>query len=260
MVSDRLTAFGAQPIGQRDERLSLIGFAPKALRLSNSIEPTPFGLRSARSVGTVNCIQASPDAISAPNQLRLISLPVVSHEINMSDQKLKITLDTNCINTRPNNQLDKLFYLQEEGKVQLYVPDGVLRDILKEEFDSLRITDLPSTPSGIAAKKRLAKIQTCSVIQGPLHCGDKVYGQVGGTCGGENITNLEGQIEKIINRKPDYQDIRILLLHISVGNDIFLTNNTKDFVKDNRRELFLEQFNICIKTPEEFLESFLKNS
>ena len=79
-IHDRLTAFGAQPIGQRDERLSLIGFAPKALRLSNSIEPTPFGLRSARSVGTENCIQASPDAISAPNRRRLISLPVGFHK------------------------------------------------------------------------------------------------------------------------------------------------------------------------------------
>ena len=69
---DKLTAFGAQLIGQRDERLSLIGFAPKALRLSSSIEPTPFGLRSARSVGTENCI----NAISAPNRRRLISLPV----------------------------------------------------------------------------------------------------------------------------------------------------------------------------------------
>ena len=177
----------------------------------------------------------------------------------MSDQKLKITLDTNCINTRPNDQLDKLFDLQEEGKIQLYVPDGVLRDILGEEFDSLRTTDLPNTPSGIAARKRMEKIKTCSIIQGPLHCGDKVYGQVGGTCGGENITHLEGQIEKIINRKFDSQDIRILLLHITVGNDIFLTNNTKDFIKDGRKELFLKQFNICIKTPEEFLESFLKD-
>jgi len=42
--------------------------------LTIGIEPTPaFGwLRFARSVGTENCIQASPDAISAPNRLRLI--------------------------------------------------------------------------------------------------------------------------------------------------------------------------------------------
>jgi hypothetical protein len=57
ICDDKLTAFGAQLIGQRDVRSSLIGFAPKALRLSNSIEPTPFGLRSARSAGTVNCMR-----------------------------------------------------------------------------------------------------------------------------------------------------------------------------------------------------------
>lgn len=54
--TDKRTAFGAPLIGQRDERLSLTVSAPKALRLSNSIEPTPSGLRSARSVGTENCI------------------------------------------------------------------------------------------------------------------------------------------------------------------------------------------------------------
>jgi hypothetical protein len=54
--TDKRSAFGAPLIGQRDTRLSLIGSAPKAHRLSNSIEPTPFGLRSARSVGTENCI------------------------------------------------------------------------------------------------------------------------------------------------------------------------------------------------------------
>ena len=41
---DKRTAFGAPLIGLRAEQLSWTGSAPKALRLSNSIEPTPFGL------------------------------------------------------------------------------------------------------------------------------------------------------------------------------------------------------------------------
>ena len=47
-------AFGYPPIGLRDEPIEF-DRTSLALRLSNSIEPTPCGLRFARSAGTVNC-------------------------------------------------------------------------------------------------------------------------------------------------------------------------------------------------------------
>ena len=119
-----------------------------------------------------------------------------SYGLDIPNQKIKITLDTNCINIKQNDQLNKLFKLQDNGKVQLYVPDGVIMDILKG-FDTLCIADLPNTTPGEAAKKRLEKIdEYCNVIQGPLHCGEKVYGQVGCTCGGKYIADLEGKNRK----------------------------------------------------------------
>ena len=64
--TDKRTAFGAPLIGQRDERLSLTGSAPKALRLSNSIEPTPFGLaplgRLARQIALKCNFRPQPTA------------------------------------------------------------------------------------------------------------------------------------------------------------------------------------------------------
>jgi len=177
-----------------------------------------------------------------------------------SDNKIKLTLDTGCINTNPDTHLDKIFDLHEEGKIDLYVPDGVLKDILKKEFSLSNIHNLPDTPSGIKVKQRLRKIDKCSVIRGSLLCGDDVYGRVGVTSGGKNVEAYEKKIRRIINSNFDYEDIRILMLHFSVQNDFFITKNTRHFVLNGKREAFLEKLKVVIKTPDEFIHYFEKGS
>jgi hypothetical protein len=174
------------------------------------------------------------------------------------NRKIKITLDTGFVNTEPDKHLDQIFDLHEKGEIELYVPDGVIKDILNNQYKLSDIDAIPNTCSGIKVKRRLRKIEKCSVLRGSIHCGDDVYGRVGGTSGGKNTESYEKQIERIINSSFDYEDIRILLLHFSFQNDLFITKNTKHFICKGRREKFLKELKVVIKTPDEFLNFYKK--
>jgi hypothetical protein len=169
---------------------------------------------------------------------------------------LKLTLDTGCVNTKPDTHLDQIFELHQKGQISLYVPDGVLKDILKEDFSLSAIDDIPDTPSGMKVKQRLRKIERCSVIRGTLLCGDDVYGRVGGTSGGKNVEAYESRIGRIINSSYDYEDIRILMLHLSAQNDFFVTRNTRHFVNGGRRDVFFNEFAIRVITPDQFIHYY----
>jgi predicted nucleic acid-binding protein len=171
------------------------------------------------------------------------------------NKKLKITLDTNCINIKPNPKLDKIFKLKDKGKIKIYIPDGVIKDILNG-FKLGEIDNMPNTPSGLNTKQRLKRIGSCEKLNGPSLCGDDVYGRIGGTCSGKQINDLEKKIEKIINSKYDFEDIRILLLHYSYKNDIFITDNRKHFINNGRRGNFLKELGVEIMTPEEFINKY----
>lgn len=177
-----------------------------------------------------------------------------------SERRIKITLDTGCINTAPNSNLDFLYDLYKKGEVELYVPDGVVKDILNNEFSLSDIKRIPNTPKGKRVKERLKKIESLFLIRGSLQCGDDVYGRVGGTAGGKITDELEAKISQIINSKYDFEDIRILLLHISLNNDYFMTKNTRHFVKNGRREAFLKELSVSVITPEEFVRKYEKSA
>ena len=172
------------------------------------------------------------------------------------DRKIKITLDTGCVNTKPDEYLDQICDLHEKGKVDLYVPDGVIKNILNDEYSLSDIDCIPDTPSGVKVKQRLEKINRCSILRGSLHCGDDVYGRVGGTVGGTYTEAYEKHIERIINSSFDYEDIRILLLHFSYQNDFFITKNTRHFISNGRREKFFKELKVVIKTPDEFISCY----
>jgi hypothetical protein len=42
------------------------------------------------------------------------------------NRKIKITLDTCCVNTKPDKHLDQIFDLHDKGEIELYVPDRVI--------------------------------------------------------------------------------------------------------------------------------------
>jgi hypothetical protein len=54
--------------------------------------------------------------------------------------------------------------------------------------------------------------------------------------------------------KRQLRDAMIFNAHIRERRDIFVTNNTRDFIKDGRREKLEKEFNTKIMTSEEFLE------
>lgn len=175
------------------------------------------------------------------------------------EKKIRITLDTGCVNTNPDIYLDKLFELHENGVIEIYVPDGVIKNILDNEYKLTDIDQIPDTPSGIKVKQRLSKIVKCSVLRGTLLCGDDVYGRVGGTAGGKATEAYEQIIEIIIGSSEfDYEDIRILLLHLIFQNDFFITKNTRHFIDKGRREKFSSELNVVVKTPDEFLSYYTK--
>lgn len=171
-------------------------------------------------------------------------------------KKLKITLDTGCINTKPDSDLDKIFELNEKKKIEVYIPDGVIKDILNDEFNLSDVDSIPENPKGIKVKQRFEKINKCFTLKGTLICGDDVYGRVGGTAGGKNVEDYEDKISSIINSAYDYEDIRILMLHFSEKNDFFITRNSKHFIVSGKREKFFKELGVTINTPDEFISYF----
>ena len=55
-------------------------------------------------------------------------------------------------------------------------------------------------------------------------------------------------------QRRQLRDAMILLAHIREGRDIFVTNDTRGFIRDGRRERIEERFNTKIMTSAEFLK------
>jgi hypothetical protein len=52
----------------------------------------------------------------------------------------------------------------------------------------------------------------------------------------------------------DTNDVMHLLAHHAADGDIFVTNNTRDFVANGRRERLRERWGIVVMTPAETVE------
>lgn len=59
-----------------------------------------------------------------------------------------------------------------------------------------------------------------------------------------------------LDRLTDNQDndVMHLLGHVGAQGDVFLTNNTKDFIDGHRRGALASQWGIVVQTPDEFVQ------
>lgn len=58
-------------------------------------------------------------------------------------KKIKITLDTGCIDIKENQLLDKILNLEKESKIEINISNAFIHDVLKgkEGVDQLSIND-----------------------------------------------------------------------------------------------------------------------
>ncbi len=155
---------------------------------------------------------------------------------------LRITIDTNCINaTRKIKAVNTLERWETEGKIQL---DATTRLLLETGNHSAR----------------RAKSAAMNNIAEPAILGqsflDVAY-----------IPSLGPQFDQVAavlfpGMRPDQveadtnkaNDVMHLLSHHDGGGDFFVTNDSKDFIKADRRQLLRARFGIVVMTAAEMVE------
>lgn len=158
---------------------------------------------------------------------------------------IKVTLDTNCINIRENDTLDQIFDLALNNKIEIFVSDAMIFDILTGKED---IINLPQKEQ-IPALKRLNKVKQYQMINSgfkflfPYNKFPMIF----------NNTELFNEIQKLLPQSVDEEDIRHLVSHKTNKNHVFISNNKKHFIDNGIREQ-LEKIGFIIKSPSEFLD------
>ena len=167
---------------------------------------------------------------------------------------MKLTLDTGCFPTKDKHpELDRIFELEKQGKVIISYADAVLADILQGQKS---VQSLPPKEQ-IPAQKRLDKtkghqqVKSGMKFQYPYNVFPLKF----------HNTALFNQVKdilfpqvKTLNDNQD-RDVRHVVAHIMAGNDVFITKNTNDFIKNGKREA-LAGIGAVVKTPDEFISQF----
>ena len=166
----------------------------------------------------------------------------------MSENKPKLTIDTNLINAKQKNlSMNKLEQWCDEGKLIIVGAYRLTVEIAayKNQKASCKELKIPNIAEPLVLDKS---------------CLDSSY-----LAPSDNNAPEFGDIASILFPQKDYallsdndsNDVMHLMGHYYAKADIFLTNNTNDFVKDGRREVLKKQFGIVVMTPEEAVDAFL---
>ena len=161
---------------------------------------------------------------------------------------MKITLDTNCININENPTLDEIFNLSEQVFIEIFITDALICDVLCGKED---IEQLPKRQQ-ISALKRITKAKKYSILQS----GFKFLSPYNAFPIKFPNEILFEKIETILPQSVGEEDIRHLVAHKDGNNDIFITNNTRHFIDNGIRDKLID-VGICVKTPIEFLDTFV---
>lgn len=169
-------------------------------------------------------------------------------------KKIKITLDTGCINIKEDQILDKIFDLEEEGKIEINISHAFIRDVLKgeERVDQLPIGDRFSAHKRLSKAKKYQQIKSGVKFVYP-------YSEFPWAFGDENLFKKVKEIlsSNVQEDNVDEEDIRHLVAHKIAKNDIFVTINRRHFIDGERREK-LKKLGIVVTTPEEFVIEYMK--
>lgn len=166
---------------------------------------------------------------------------------------MNVTLDNNCFNIKEHATLDKIFVLAEKEEITISFADATIYNILR---GNLSIDDLKNSEREMAKKRldkankyrRLPSWQTFTnhYNRFPLVFADIDFN--------EKIADILFP-DRENGGKYEEEDVRQMIAHIRSGNDIFLTNNSKDFIDNNKREKLFEMGG-KVQTPEEFIKEW----
>ncbi len=148
----------------------------------------------------------------------------------------KITIDTGCVNAKGEDKsLNKLEEWASEGLVEIQRADVFMKELKGDD--------------------RLAKGKQIQPHPGLFTIRQSVLGG-GDVLAGPDLTTY---IEEILfptahTLTPNQEnDIQHLSQHVRVGNDVFVTLNTKDFVKHGKQAALAER-GIWVFTPSEIVD------
>lgn len=160
----------------------------------------------------------------------------------MADKKPKITIDTNVINSKQRlAAMNMLERWRDEGKIVIV---GTTR--LKFEVGAYKNA------------KASEKEKNIPNVGEPLVLGKSYLGHAY-LAGPKPNAPQFWDLSKIMFPGKDHEkldnnqsnDVMHLMSHFFAASDIFVTNNTKDFINDGRREKLKAAFQITVMTAEE---------
>ncbi len=194
-------------------------------------------------------------------------------------EKIRVTLDTNCFNLKPNKSLDKLHLLAQEGKIEIFKTDVVDTEIIANlditaEKVKLRLGKSQSAAEDVGmlvlGNSRIghAKIGTDKAIERlektsnvPEDCGGAIWGSSRyghATYGNDSKTYIE-QLKKIVfnnfagldekGKKHSLRDCMQLSTHKIYNRDHFITSEKK--ILNKSKELM--ELGISVMSSEDLI-------
>ncbi len=167
----------------------------------------------------------------------------------MSETKIKLTIDTNLINARQKDwRMNKIEQWRDEGKLSVVGTHRLTMEVAAYKNEK-----------ALDKEKKIPNVHEPGVLD--KSCFDSCY-----FASSENNSPQFWDISSILFPRKDWKklsdnesnDVMHLMAHYYAKVDIFLTNNTNDFVKDGRRESLKGKFGIVVMTPQEVVDEFSK--
>jgi hypothetical protein len=192
-----------------------------------------------------------------------------------SESKKKVTLDTNCLidlqeedgdikedrdNKERYDAVKEIIDLHEQGVIDVKVTTRV-------EFDQRNYRNEERK------ENLLNFVQEMGIIPSVFRYDISKYGSIsdhsGDGYGSIESVRMEQRLKEIMfsgiefdefndRTKNRIADVDHLLAHIKKERDFFITSNTKDFIKNRKREQLKSEFGVEILTPEEFVRNVIQ--
>ncbi len=177
---------------------------------------------------------------------RLVDTTIFFYNAQMSETKIKITIDTNLINSKQKlPAMNKLEQWRDEGKLEIVGTQRLKREVAdyKNDIASAKEASIPN-------------------VSEPMVWDISAWGESKWGAEGE-IPEYKELAKTIFPTVPldklnqnQQNDVMHLMGHADCDSDIFVTSNIKDFINDGRREQLKAKFQIVTMTAEEVVADF----
>lgn len=177
--------------------------------------------------------------------------------------KKKVTLDTCCLINfleKEDEAVRKIIDFYRQGMIDVKVTTRV-------EFDQI-------TNKNEEKKEAVLNFaEEIGIIPSVFRYGISKHGSIsdhsGDGYGSIESVRMEQRLKEIMfpgiefdefndRTKNRIADVDHLLAHIKKERDFFITSNTKDFIRNGKKEILKSEFGVEILTPEEFVRNVIQ--